>query len=105
MEMGVFLCELLIVKHLITKVFVFQYCVVGRISHEVGWKYQKVIATLEAKRKAKSNRYYETKKFEKVSIVVNTRVLQRVRLYSKRNKREGKIFTVCKVYRIVCMTK
>merc|ERR1712141_776007 len=41
-----------------------KYCTVGRLSHEVGWKYQNVVATLEGKRKAKSKHYYERKKAE-----------------------------------------
>ncbi|XP_065908390.1 large ribosomal subunit protein uL13-like [Dysidea avara] len=39
-----------------------KYCLVGRLSHEVGWKYQDVLKTLEEKRKAKSSIYYERKK-------------------------------------------
>ncbi|CAH1798696.1 unnamed protein product, partial [Owenia fusiformis] len=39
-----------------------RFCVLGRLSHEVGWKYQNVIATLEAKRKTKSKKFYEAKK-------------------------------------------
>merc|ERR1719410_2353000 len=39
-----------------------KYCDLNRLSHEVGWKYQSVISTLEAKRKVKSKRYYERKK-------------------------------------------
>ena len=31
-----------------------KYCHVGRLSHEVGWKYQTVVRTLESKRKAKA---------------------------------------------------
>lgn len=31
-----------------------KFCSVGRLSHEVGWKYQNVIETLELKRKAKA---------------------------------------------------
>ncbi|KAF4518232.1 hypothetical protein B566_EDAN006913 [Ephemera danica] len=30
-----------------------KYCQVGRLSHEVGWKYQQVVRTLETKRKVK----------------------------------------------------
>lgn len=30
------------------------YCTLGRLSHEVGWKYANVIETLELKRKARS---------------------------------------------------
>lgn len=44
----------------------FQYCTLGRISHEVGWKYQDVIATLEAKRKIKASVAYGKKKTLKV---------------------------------------
>ncbi|ORX49809.1 hypothetical protein DM01DRAFT_1337949 [Hesseltinella vesiculosa] len=39
-----------------------KYTTIGRISHEVGWKYQDVVAKLEDKRKAKSAAYYERKK-------------------------------------------
>merc|ERR1712141_405488 len=41
-----------------------KFCHLGRLSHEVGWKYQNVIATLEKKRKVKSKRYYTQKKHE-----------------------------------------
>ncbi|KAG8180092.1 hypothetical protein JTE90_027872 [Oedothorax gibbosus] len=39
-----------------------KYCTVGRLSHEVGWKYQNVISTLEMKRKAKAAAYYGKKR-------------------------------------------
>ncbi|KAJ1328926.1 large subunit ribosomal protein L13Ae [Microdochium nivale] len=39
-----------------------KYCTVGRLAHEVGWKYQDVVARLEDRRKAKGNAYYERKK-------------------------------------------
>ncbi|CEG67157.1 Putative 60S ribosomal protein L16 [Rhizopus microsporus] len=38
-----------------------KYTTIGRISHEVGWKYQDVVAKLEEKRKAKSAAYYQRK--------------------------------------------
>merc|ERR1712055_1276623 len=38
-----------------------KFCNLGRLSHEVGWKYQGVVATLEVKRKAKSAVFYKTK--------------------------------------------
>lgn len=38
------------------------YCTLGRLSHEFGWKYQQVLATFEEKRKAESKAYYERKK-------------------------------------------
>ncbi|CAF0719277.1 unnamed protein product [Brachionus calyciflorus] len=37
------------------------FCELSRISHEVGWKYQDVISTLEAKRKVKSSLFYSRK--------------------------------------------
>jgi len=37
------------------------YCELSRISHEVGWKYQDVIETLEKKRKIKSKKFYNKK--------------------------------------------
>jgi len=39
-----------------------KYCTVGRLSHEVGWKYQDVVARLEERRKVKSTAYYQRKK-------------------------------------------
>ncbi|CAB3402544.1 unnamed protein product [Caenorhabditis bovis] len=39
-----------------------KFCRVGRLSHEVGWQYQDVVAKLEAKRKVKGAAYYEQKK-------------------------------------------
>ena len=38
-----------------------KFCSVGRLSHEVGWKHQDIIETLEAKRKVKSEAYYKKK--------------------------------------------
>ncbi|RMZ91354.1 hypothetical protein DV736_g1408, partial [Chaetothyriales sp. CBS 134916] len=39
-----------------------KFCTVGRLSHEVGWKYQDVVARLEERRKVKSAAYYERKR-------------------------------------------
>merc|ERR1712060_464609 len=39
-----------------------RFCVLGRISHEIGWKQQEVVARLEGKRKAEAEVYYDTKK-------------------------------------------
>ena len=41
--------------------FLLQYCTLGRLSHDVGWKYQDVVATLEAKRKVKSDSFHKKK--------------------------------------------
>ena len=43
-----------------------QFCSLNRLSHEVGWKYQGVVATLEARRKLKSTRFYQKKVAENV---------------------------------------
>jgi len=39
-----------------------KYCTIKRVSHEVGWKYNDVVANLEEKRKVKSQAFYERKK-------------------------------------------
>lgn len=51
-----------------------KYCNLNRLAHEVGWKYQKVIGTLEARRKVKSKQFYERK-----------RKLQQLREQAKKN--------------------
>merc|ERR550519_2565322 len=38
-----------------------KFCSLGRLSHEVGWKYQDIVATLEAKRKVKGEAFYKGK--------------------------------------------
>eukprot|EP01060_Flectonema_neradi_P003140 TRINITY_DN119_c3_g1_i1.p1 TRINITY_DN119_c3_g1~~TRINITY_DN119_c3_g1_i1.p1 ORF type:complete len:212 (+),score=47.96 TRINITY_DN119_c3_g1_i1:57-692(+) len=38
------------------------YCRLGRLSHELGWKNQEIIAKLEGERKARSQKYFESKK-------------------------------------------
>jgi len=39
-----------------------RFCVLGRISSEIGWKQKDVVERLEAKRKAEDAIYYDTKK-------------------------------------------
>ncbi|XP_033127864.1 60S ribosomal protein L13a-like [Anneissia japonica] len=39
-----------------------KFCDLGRLGHEVGWKYKDVVETLEIKRKARSQIRYEKKK-------------------------------------------
>merc|ERR1712201_19192 len=36
-----------------------RFCTVGRLSHEMGWKYQRVVGTLEARRKVKSSQFHK----------------------------------------------
>merc|ERR1711879_1020345 len=57
-----------------------KYCSLGRLSHEVGWKYQDVVETLEAKRRVKAEAYYK-----KASAVAKIR--QQVRKDAKVVKR------------------
>merc|ERR1712121_515007 len=55
-----------------------KHCKLGRLSHEVGWKYQGVVATLETKRKAKSAVYYKSKMADKkLRAVAATKVAKR----------------------------
>merc|ERR1712080_781180 len=42
-----------------------RFCAVGRLSHEVGWKYQHVITALEEKRKVRAQDYYKQKTTDK----------------------------------------
>ncbi|KAL1974036.1 hypothetical protein VTN31DRAFT_5596 [Thermomyces dupontii] len=46
-----------------------KYCTVGRLSHEVGWKYQDVVARLEERRKVKSAAFHERKKAARRQLV------------------------------------
>lgn len=55
--------------------FILQFCEVGRLSAEVGWKYQDVIATLEAKRKAKATVFHKDKKRDRVCNAFVTEVV------------------------------
>merc|ERR1712121_208623 len=36
-----------------------KHCQLGRLSHEMGWKYQRVVGTLEARRKVKSSPFHK----------------------------------------------
>merc|ERR1711893_247776 len=63
-----------------------KYCSLGRLSHEVGWKYQDVVSTLEAKRKVKSEAYHKRKlALEKAASEVkkDPKVVKRIAQYQK----------------------
>jgi len=61
-----------------------KFCSLGRLSHEVGWKYQKVIATLEAKRKVKGAIWFNKKKEDrKLKEKAKERVAPRIAQYQK----------------------
>merc|ERR1711887_352354 len=56
-----------------------KFCALGRLSHEVGWKYQGVVSTLEARRKVKSSRFYkkrvaEEKLREKAKVAIAAKI-------------------------------
>ncbi|XP_071492817.1 large ribosomal subunit protein uL13-like [Diadema antillarum] len=36
-----------------------KYCMLGRLAHEVGWKYKNIITALEEKRKARAHLHYQ----------------------------------------------
>ncbi len=69
----------------------FQFCSLGRLSHDVGWKYQDVVSTLEAKRKVKAEAYYKKVKAVK-------KVEQEVRKDPKLVKRIAKYQKVIEAY-------
>merc|ERR1719474_447748 len=39
-----------------------KFCSLGRLGHEVGWKYQDIAETLEAKRKVKGEAFFKGQK-------------------------------------------
>ena len=57
-----------------------RFCSVGRLSHEVGWKYQNVIETLELKRKAKASlRHAKQKRDEKLLAQAKKQVAEKLK--------------------------
>lgn len=61
-----------------------KFCVLNRLSHEVGWKYQGVISTLENRRKVRSSLYHKKKVQEKKLMdKARTNVLAKAPQYQK----------------------
>ncbi|CAL2037052.1 hypothetical protein CAEBREN_29425 [Caenorhabditis brenneri] len=61
-----------------------KFCLVGRLSHEVGWQYQDVVAKLEAKRKVKGAAYYEQKKkLDKLAVQAKVNAAPKIAQYQK----------------------
>merc|ERR1711982_170720 len=63
-----------------------KFCSLGRLSHDVGWKYQDVVATLEAKRKVKSEGFHKKQTaIEKIKDQVkkDPKVVKRIANYQK----------------------
>ena len=55
-----------------------KYCRLGRLSQEVGWKYQNVVATLEKRSKLKSSVYYKRKNTADVSYIFSVLLLYKL---------------------------
>merc|ERR1712241_579828 len=63
-----------------------RYCSLGRLGHEVGWKYQDIVAALEAKRKVKGEAFYKAKSEvakAKAAVVKDAKVAKRIAPYQK----------------------
>eukprot|EP00178_Gracilaria_changii_P026359 TRINITY_DN81097_c0_g1_i1.p1 TRINITY_DN81097_c0_g1~~TRINITY_DN81097_c0_g1_i1.p1 ORF type:complete len:207 (-),score=21.12 TRINITY_DN81097_c0_g1_i1:31-651(-) len=61
-----------------------KFTVLSRLSHEVGWKYQDVIQTLEARRKVKAKKHYLIKKRDlKLKEQAKKDVAKRIEKYQK----------------------
>merc|ERR1712014_492560 len=63
-----------------------KYCSLGRLGHEVGWKYQDIVAALEAKRKVKGEAFYKAKSVvakAKADLLKDAKVAKRVAPYQK----------------------
>jgi large subunit ribosomal protein L13Ae len=74
------------VRVLIRTQLFFQFCTLGRLSHEVGWKYQDVVETLEAKRRVKALTYYKKKMAVskvKQTVCKDAKVIKRIAPYQK----------------------
>ncbi|XP_014777980.1 60S ribosomal protein L13a isoform X1 [Octopus bimaculoides] len=67
-----------------------KYCDLNRLAHEVGWKYQPVIASLEAKRKAKSSIFVgKARSDAALKRKAKETVSKKIRNYEKVIKRYG----------------
>merc|ERR1712035_90199 len=63
-----------------------RFCALGRLGHEVGWKYQDIVAALEAKRKVKGEAFYKAKSEvakAKAAVVKDAKVAKRIAPYQK----------------------
>merc|ERR1711939_678776 len=63
-----------------------RFCSLGRLGHEVGWKYQDIVAALEAKRKVKGEAFYKAKSEvakAKEAVVKDAKVAKRIAPYQK----------------------
>lgn len=66
------------------EMYIFQFCHVGRLSHEVGWKYQSVVRTLESKRKVKAVLAIRKRdKLKKLTKVASDKVAKQVKPFTE----------------------
>lgn len=67
-----------------------QFAVLGRLAHEVGWKYQAITATLEEKRKEKAKlRYAKKKTVRKLTKLAEKNVESKIAKYTDVLKQYG----------------
>lgn len=67
-----------------------KYCHLGRLSHEVGWKYKHVVRTLELKRKVKTVlRIRKHKHLKKLTHEAGEKVAKQVEPYTRVIKSYG----------------
>ena len=67
-----------------------KYCHLGRLSHEMGWKYKHVVRTLELKRKLKTDlRSHKHKHLKKLTHEAGDKVPKQVEPYIKIIKSYG----------------
>merc|ERR1712211_191518 len=63
-----------------------RFCSLGRLGHEVGWKYQDIVAALEAKRKVKGEAFHQAKKEEakaKAEVLKDPKVVEQIAQYQQ----------------------
>merc|ERR1712027_51931 len=63
-----------------------RFCVLGRLGHEVGWKYQDIVAALEAKRKVKGEAFYKANQEvakAKVAVLKDAKIAKRIAPYQE----------------------
>merc|ERR1712187_106866 len=63
-----------------------KFCSLGRLGHEVGWKYQDIVAALEAKRKVKGEAFHKSKAVvakAKADLLKDAKIAKRVAPYQK----------------------
>lgn len=70
--------------------FPLKFALLGRLAHEVGWKYQAITATLEEKRKEKAKlRYAKKKTVNKLTKVAEKNVEAKISKYTDVLKQYG----------------